>query len=130
MSKQQNKADQETYDADKLARDEAFVREGIWDKIRSTAGRIPFSEDAVAAYFCAIDRQTPAYIKAMLFGAIAYFIMPMDVIPDFIAGLGFTDDASVLAATLAAVTRHLRPEHREKARGVLKKETGSPPDNN
>jgi uncharacterized membrane protein YkvA (DUF1232 family) len=46
----------------------------------------------------------------------------MDVIPDFIAGLGFTDDASVLTAALAAVARHLRPEHKEKARAILKKE--------
>jgi uncharacterized membrane protein YkvA (DUF1232 family) len=115
-------SDNKDYDPGKLARDEAMVRDGFWDKLRATAGRIPFAEDVVAAYYCALDKQTPTYVKAMLFGALAYFIMPMDVIPDFIAGLGFTDDASVLTAALAAVARHLRPEHKEKARAILKKE--------
>ena len=118
----------EQYDPGKLADDERYVRQGFWDKIRSTASKIPFAEDAVAAYYCAMDRSTPTYVKAMLLGALAYFIMPTDVIPDFIAGLGFTDDASVFAATLAAIGRHLQPEHRDKARALLNKPGQIPPD--
>ncbi len=110
------------YDPEKLVRDEKFVREGFWDKLRTTAGKIPFSEDVVAAYYCAIDGATPLYVKAMLMGAIAYFITPVDVIPDFIPGLGFTDDASVLTAAFAAIGRHLTPGHRDKARNVLKRD--------
>ena len=55
-------------------------------------------------------------------GALAYFIMPADVIPDFIAGLGYTDDAAVLIAAIKAIRDHLRPEHRDKARKFLEKE--------
>ena len=115
------------YDRGKLADDERYVRAGFWDKIRSTASKIPFAEDAVAAYYCTLDRNTPKYVKAMLLGALAYFIVPTDVIPDFIAGLGFTDDASVLAAALAAVGRHIKPDHRDKARALLNKPGEIPP---
>jgi uncharacterized membrane protein YkvA (DUF1232 family) len=55
----------------------------------------------------------------VLFGALAYFVLPTDVVPDFLAGLGFTDDASVIAAAIAAVGRHLEPRHREQARERL-----------
>ena len=118
----------EKYDPGKLAEDERYVRAGFWDKIRSTASKIPFAEDAVAAYYCTLDRSTPTYVKAILLGALAYFIMPADVIPDFIAGLGFTDDASVIAATLAAVGRNVKPEHRDRARVLLNTPGQIPPE--
>jgi len=109
-------------DAIKLADDEGVVEEGIWRKVRETIGKIPFTEDAVSAYYCAVDRATPLSAKAILMGALAYFVMPADVIPDFIVGLGYTDDAAVLIAALKAISNHLRPEHRDKARVFLEKE--------
>ena len=110
------------YDVDKLAADETFVAERFWDKLRRTLGRVPFVEDALAAYYCATDGNTPLYVKAVLMGALAYFIVPSDVIPDFIAGLGYTDDAAVLAAAIAAVRSSLKPEHFAAARTFLMKE--------
>ena len=109
-------------DVVKLAEDEGVVEKGIWRKVRETLGKVPFTEDAVAGYYCAIDRATPLSAKAIMMGALAYFIMPADVIPDFIAGLGYTDDAAVLIAALKAISNHLRPEHRDKARVFLEKE--------
>ena len=111
------------FDPDKLRDDESFVLAGFSDKVRKTMGRIPFVEDALAAYFCATDKETPLYVRAMLMGALAYFIVPLDMIPDFIAGLGFIDDASVLAATMAAVQSALKSAHRDAARNFLEKET-------
>ena len=110
------------YDSKKLVADEKFVRARFWDKLRKTLGRIPFIEDAVAAYYCAMDSKTPLYVRAVLMGALAYFIMPSDVIPDFIAGLGFTDDAAVMAAAIGAVRSALTPAHHDKARAFLEKE--------
>ena len=52
-------------------------------------------------------------------GAIAYFITPTDVIPDFIAAMGYTDDAAVLMAAIRAVGSNLKPHHRERARRFL-----------
>ncbi len=93
----------------------------FWAKLRRVLARIPFAEDLVAAYYCALDRDTPGYVRAVLFGALAYFVLPTDVVPDFLAGLGFTDDASVIAAAIAAVGRHLEPRHREQARQSLER---------
>jgi uncharacterized membrane protein YkvA (DUF1232 family) len=91
----------------------------FWRKLARVAARVPFAEDLVAALYCALDRQTPGYVRATLLGALAYFLLPADTIPDFMVVLGFTDDAAVLAAAIAAVGRHLRPEHREAARERL-----------
>ena len=93
----------------------------FWRKVRRVVARIPFAEDLLAAYFCAIDRNTPTYVRGILFGAVAYFVLPADMIPDLLGPLGFSDDASVIAATLTAVGSHLRPEHRAEARDRLDK---------
>lgn len=107
------------YDPERLARDEARVEAGFWDKVRRTLGRVPFVEEAVAAYFCAIDRTTPLQVKAILMGALAYFVLPADMIPDFLTGLGFTDDAAVFYAALRSVAPHIKDRHRARAREVL-----------
>ena len=102
--------------------DERLVRRSFWDKVRRTVGRVPFTEQAVAAFYCATDSATPTHVKAILMGALAYFIVPTDMIPDFIAGLGFTDDAAVLAAAVRTVTSHLSERHVEQARRILDKQ--------
>jgi uncharacterized membrane protein YkvA (DUF1232 family) len=99
--------------------DEGTVRRDFWRKLRRVAAHIPFAEDALAAYYCALDRDTPLSVKASLIGALAYFILPMDAIPDMLPVLGFTDDAAVLATALKLVASHIRPEHRDAAREKL-----------
>jgi uncharacterized membrane protein YkvA (DUF1232 family) len=99
-------------------------RRRFWTKLKRVLARIPFAEDLVAAYYCAFDPDTPTYVRAVLFGAIAYFVLPTDMVPDFLAGLGFTDDASVLAAAIAAVGGHIAPRHRVQARSALSKLAG------
>ena len=100
-------------------RDKARVEQGFWAKVRRTIGRVPFLEEAVAAYYCATDRQTPVQVKAVLMGALAYFIMPADMIPDFLAFLGFADDAAVLALAIRTVEPHIKEHHRRQARSTL-----------
>ena len=93
--------------------------ERFFGKLRRVVTQIPFTEDLVAAYYCALDRDTPPYVRAVLAGAVAYFVLPTDMVPDFLAGIGFADDASILAAAIAAVGRHLEPRHRQQARTAL-----------
>jgi uncharacterized membrane protein YkvA (DUF1232 family) len=102
-------------------RAERIVRTSFWWKVRSAIGRVPFMEDAIAAYYCAADTATPLRVKAVLTAAIAYFVLPFDAVPDILAGLGFTDDASVLAAALAMVGSHITREHRDAAKRALMK---------
>ncbi len=104
---------------ERMKRDEKKVKRGFWPKVRTTIGKVPFIEDAVAGYYCATDRKTPVWVRATLMGALAYFVVPTDMIPDIIAGLGFTDDATVVLAALRAISGHLNEEHRTRARYTL-----------
>ncbi|HEY0107857.1 MAG TPA: YkvA family protein [Rhizomicrobium sp.] len=101
-------------------RDERIVDRDFWAKLLRVAGRIPFAEDAAAAYFCAIDPATPAKVRAVLFAALAYFVMPFDLVPDFLAGIGFTDDAAVIAMALSVVAGAIKDGHRARARAALR----------
>ena len=113
------------YDPEQFARDQKTVSNGFWAKLRRTLGRIPFADEAVAAWFCASDPSTPARVKAVLIGALAYFVMPADLVPDVIAGLGFTDDAAVLMAAVTTVGTHIKDAHRDQAKAVLKRLAGA-----
>lgn len=107
-------------DPDEMPRNDARVRRDFWPKLKRVARHIPFVEDLLAAYFCAMDSSTPARVKGILLAAIAYFILPLDVIPDFILGLGFSDDATVLMTAIMTVRAHISEAHRKKAREALR----------
>jgi uncharacterized membrane protein YkvA (DUF1232 family) len=101
------------------ARDQRVVLNGFWPKLRDTAAKVPFAADAVAAFEAARDPETPLRAKAILFGALAYFIAPLDAMPDFLIGLGLTDDAAVLALVLATLGSVIKPRHKAAARRLL-----------
>ncbi len=101
------------------SRDEKRVRIGFWSKLQAVIALIPFAEDLLAAYYCAFDRRTPAHVKAALIGALAYFVMPFDGVPDFLPMIGFADDAAMLAAALRLVSGYVMPYHRDAAREKL-----------
>lgn len=100
-------------------RTETLVREGFWPKLTRNVARIPFADELLAAWYCATDTATPFKVKATLFGALAYFIMPFDVIPDVILALGFTDDMAVLMGAIGLVRSHITQAHRDRAKAAL-----------
>jgi uncharacterized membrane protein YkvA (DUF1232 family) len=102
-----------------IARNEDTVRDGFWPKLKRNLAGLPFAEDLVAAWYCAFDPATPLRARAILLGALAYFVVPLDLVPDFLLGLGFTDDLTVLLAAYGIVRAHLKPEHRDKAKEKL-----------
>ena len=102
-----------------MADREQLVRRDFWSKIKRVARQVPFAEEAVAAFYCAFDVKTPTRVKGILLAALAYFILPFDAIPDFILGLGFTDDATVLLTAVMTVRGHITEEHRRRARAAL-----------
>jgi len=100
-------------------RDEELVRRRFWPKLRRVATKLPFAEDLLAGYYCAFDRNTPRQVRLALLGALAYFVMPFDAMPDVMPLLGFADDAAVLATVVRLVASHISPKHRVAARRVL-----------
>ena len=103
----------------KVESNEKKVRARFWQTLRKAANNIPFMEDLVAAYYCALDPSTPFRVRATLLGALAYFVLPLDWVPDFIIGFGFTDDIAVLTAAIAAIRSNIRDIHYDAARSVL-----------
>ena len=55
----------------------------------------------------------------MIMAALAYFVLPIDAIPDVLAGVGYTDDAAVIAAVIALVSRNIKQRHKEEAARFL-----------
>ncbi|MEL6967412.1 MAG: YkvA family protein, partial [Pseudomonadota bacterium] len=106
-------------------RREKRVREKLWPKLRSVAATIPFAEDVAAAYYCATDTKTPFRVRATLFAALGYFILPLDTVPDILAFIGFSDDLAVLTAAISLIGAHMTDEHRDKAKLALGRETGN-----
>jgi uncharacterized membrane protein YkvA (DUF1232 family) len=98
---------------------EEKVNRGLLPKLKRLAARLPFAGDILAVWYCARDEETPVAAKGMMFAALAYFVLPADAVPDFIAGLGYTDDAAVFAALLAIMGRHIKPRHRASARAEV-----------
>ena len=100
---------------------ETAIARDFWPKLKRSMARIPFAEDVLAAFYCAFDPATPLKVKGILLGALAYFIMPFDVIPDVLLGLGFTDDMAVLYAAISMIRSHMTQAHRDRAKETLEK---------
>ena len=101
--------------------DNKSLRHAFWRKIKRVGLGLPFIEDLLAAYFCSFDGDTPARVRFTLVGALAYFVLPVDAIPDLLPVAGFTDDAAVLALAIKSIADHLKPAHSEAARRLLEK---------
>ncbi|WP_029062468.1 YkvA family protein [Labrenzia sp. DG1229] len=96
------------------------VRQKLLATARKAARQIPFMEDVVAGYYCALDPATPAKVRVSVFAALAYFVLPIDTIPDFLIGVGFGDDATILMAAIAMIRGHMHDDHYDAAREALK----------
>lgn len=103
----------------KSLRDEARFGSEFIGRLKRVAKRIPFAEDLLAAWVCTRDPSTPRRVKLTLLAALGYFVLPLDALPDVMPLLGFTDDAAVIAAALAAVAGSITPQHRDKAKEML-----------
>ena len=104
---------------EKAQANEKRVRKGFWITLAKASAKIPFMEELIASYYCALDPKTPSRVRAILLAALAYFVLPLDSIPDFILGFGFTDDMAVLGAVIASIRSHINENHKDLARQKL-----------
>ncbi|MGD2035094.1 MAG: YkvA family protein [Bacteroidales bacterium] len=79
------------------------------------AGR-KVTEPAVAMYHCMKDKDTPLRARLIIAGALAYFIVPSDMICDLSPLVGFTDDLTTLLAAYEMIRKYVKPEHTHKAK--------------
>ncbi len=80
---------------------------------------------ALTLFFCLRDRDTPAWAKGIIVGALGYFILPVDLIPDVIPVVGYSDDLGALIAALGTVAAYVKDEHKEKAAALVARLLGS-----
>jgi len=101
------------------ARNEQVVREQFVVKAKRYLRQLPLAQETVAMYFCMLDPKTPIWVKAIAAAALAYFILPLDAIPDLMPLAGFSDDAGVLATAFTTISAHVNDEHRARARAWM-----------
>ena len=94
----------------------------LWNKLKKVARKA--GRKAVyyvlVLYYVARDADVPTKTKLKILGALGYFILPLDFIPDAILGLGFTDDLAALAWALFSIRKFITPEIERKARERLR----------
>ncbi len=109
----------------KLESDKKEVENGFINKIISNHGEKKIVKIAVQMYILTQDLEIPHAAKAIIYGALAYFIMPIDAIPDMIPLTGLLDDLGVLSAAFATLSPYITDEHRVKAEEWIAKRTAA-----
>lgn len=115
--------DPRTFVGSDAARNIQTVKDKFVGKAKGFLRGVPIASEVVALYFCMLDARTPMWVKAAAAAALAYFILPTDMVPDLLPVVGLADDLSVLSAALAALAGYITPEHRQKAREWLEQES-------
>lgn len=87
--------------------------------IRGTGRRLRFLPKLMTIFYCMQDKDTPKFVKLALMGALGYVILPLDLVSDAFIGIGWLDDAAVVAAALRLAGTYVKPEHLEKVRRMF-----------
>lgn len=79
-----------------------YSESGLWDKIKNDATKAgkPVIKNALLLYYALQSANVSAMDKAKIVGALGYFILPIDIVADFLPLVGFTDDAAVILFVL------------------------------
>lgn len=98
-----------------------YSDKGFWRKTTKYAKKAGEKaiHPALKMYYSAQDSDTPTWAKTTIYGALGYFISPVDAIPDLTPIVGYTDDIGVLAGAIGVVATYIKDEHVEKAQETL-----------
>lgn len=95
--------------------DNDFNEGGFLALVRRTLGKVSFLRDALAAYYAMKDPETPVWAKAVIATALAYFVTPLDAIPDITPIIGYADDAGAIATAMEIAAAFITDEHYQMA---------------
>lgn len=118
----------EVIEADPEVLEEGSTQRAFLSKAKKFIAKLPFVRDVVAFYFAARDPEVPMLKKGMLAGAVIYFLAPIDLIPDFLGLVGFTDDMMVAKLVLSTTRDILTEEHYRLADELLDLENSPTPE--
>lgn len=99
-----------------------YSEESFWEKIKKFGKKAGYKVVYVALllFYCLKDGDAPAWAKTVIIGALAYFIVPVDAIPDVVPGAGYADDLGALVAALGVVAVYINEDIKQKAKAKLK----------
>ncbi|PID62553.1 MAG: hypothetical protein CR986_01260 [Ignavibacteriae bacterium] len=86
-----------------------YVEENFWSKVERVGKKISFTKDIKALFNYFTDRNIPWYRKSIVVGALVYFILPIDSIPDLAPLVGYLDDLGVITAVIKYMGSELIP---------------------
>jgi uncharacterized membrane protein YkvA (DUF1232 family) len=95
-----------------------YSEDAFWDKVKLLSGKAgsKLIYYALVLYYTLLDPKTPMKYKAIIAGALGYFILPVDLMPDFLPFAGLADDWAALIAAVSYVLSSINPENKAKAR--------------
>ncbi len=79
---------------------------------------------ALTLFYCLQDKDTPTWAKGVIIGALGYLVLPMDMIPDLLPGVGYGDDWGAIVAALGTVAAYIKDEHKTKALAQIQRLLG------
>ncbi|ELB2921116.1 YkvA family protein [Vibrio alginolyticus] len=93
----------------------------FWRKMKNSVKKAgeEIAVMGIKSWLAMVDSNTSVRHKAILGGALAYFVLPTDMVPDVLAGVGFTDDMAALTLAANSVGNAITDEHEERAREKL-----------
>lgn len=91
------------------AREIKYVEENLWAKLEKVGKKISFAKDILALFNYMRDKNVSWHRKAIVVGALIYFITPIDTIPDLFPLIGYLDDLGVITALLKFLGHELKP---------------------
>ncbi len=99
-----------------------FSDKALWDKAARVARKIGYEtlRSVLILFYTLENPQVPAKVRAVILGALGYFILPVDLIPDFIPVVGMSDDIAIVAAAIAYAAMYITQEAKDKADAKLK----------
>lgn len=105
-----------------------YSKRRLWRVLSRSAASIGRKTllSALSLFYCLQDRDTPAWAKGVIVGALGYLILPLDLIPDMLPGAGFTDDWGALISAIGTVAAYLKEEHKSRAAAQVDRLLGSP----
>lgn len=104
-------------DSERSNFEKQYSEKSFWGKLKKfakTAGK-EVVEKALQLYYAAKSPKTPLWAKSTAYGALGYFIMPLDAIPDTIPAAGYSDDLGVLTAAIATIAFYIDQDVKDKA---------------
>lgn len=107
---------QEVYEIEKYGT--YYSDSKLWRKVERVAKKVGATviRPVFLLYYLLHDKNVPVNHKAYIVGALGYFILPFDLLPEAVLSvLGFTDDVAVMALVLRLVKDSITPEIRAKA---------------